>query len=103
MKRFAQQLQHIRYGLLLVLALFLIQYLLFWGGFFLHRFLLDGQSALVRTLVRVVILSCQVKLLTVLQHRLEARYPSCSHWAAVTWGVFILAGTAVICSVALLP
>ena len=102
MKRFAQQLQHIRYGLLLVPALFLIQYLLFWGGFFLHRFLQDDQSALVRTLVRVVILSCQVKLLTVLQHRLEARYPS-SHWAAVTWGVFILAGTAVIGSVALLP
>ena len=102
MKRFAQQLQHIRYGLLLVLALFLIQYLLFWGGFFLHRLLQDDQSALVRTLVRVVILSCQVKLLTVLQHRLEARYPS-SHWAAVTWGVFILVGTVVIGRVALLP
>ena len=96
MKRFAQQLQHIRYGLLLVLALFLIQYLLFWGGFFLHRFLQDDQSALVRTLVRVVILSCQVKLLTVLQHRLEARYPKHTCWSAVTWEIFVLAGVAVV-------
>ena len=35
MKHFSQRLAQIRYGLLLVLALFLIQYLLFWGGFLL--------------------------------------------------------------------
>ena len=103
MKHVSQKFAQIRYGLLLVLALCVIQYLLFWGILALNRFLLDGQSALVRTLVRVVILSCQVKFLTVLQHRLEARYPRCSYWAAVTWGVFILAGAAVIGSVVLLP
>ena len=103
MKHVSQKFAQIRYGLLLVLALFVIQYLLFWGALALHRFLLDGQSALVRTLVHGGVLGCQLKLLTVLQRRLEARYPRCSYWAAVTWGVFILAGAAVIGSVVLLP
>ena len=96
MKHFSQRLAQIRYGLLLVLALFLIQYLLFWGGFLLDKALLTNQPALLRALIRSGIVGCQLKLSSVLQHRLEDRYPKHTCWSAVTWEIFVLAGVAVV-------
>ena len=96
MKHFSQRLAQIRYGLLLVLALFLIQYLLFWGGFLLDKALLTNQPALLRALIRSGIVGCQLKFSSVLQHRLEDRYPKHTCWSAFTWEIFVLAGVAVV-------